>query len=113
MATKNPVGSGRAEPNHSPFLPPPVGRISFSLNPFTMLVSLIILTSCLGITGWPRSFKKDLWILLFNSMCRFMYCNVTNDQFKSRFSNDHEHFLSNIILSFIYLLLYDCVLSKR
>ena len=39
MATKNPVGSGRSEPNHSPFLPPPVGRITFSLNPFAMLVS--------------------------------------------------------------------------
>jgi hypothetical protein len=39
MAKANPVGNGRSEPNQSPFLPPPVGRISFSLNPFTMLVS--------------------------------------------------------------------------
>ncbi len=37
LAKANPVGLGRSEPNHSPFLPPPVGRISFSLNPFTML----------------------------------------------------------------------------
>jgi hypothetical protein len=36
MAIANPVGTGRSEPNHSPFLPPPVGRLSFSLNPFTM-----------------------------------------------------------------------------
>ena len=28
---------GRAEPNHTPFLPPPTGRIQWSLNPLTML----------------------------------------------------------------------------
>lgn len=28
---------GRAEPNHSPYLPPPTGRIMWSLNPWTML----------------------------------------------------------------------------
>lgn len=39
MAISNPIGGGRSEPNHSPFLPPPVGRISFSLNPITMFVS--------------------------------------------------------------------------
>jgi hypothetical protein len=39
MAKINPVGAGRTEPNHSPFLPPPVGRISFSLNPIAMFVS--------------------------------------------------------------------------
>ena len=38
-ALANPVGYGRSEPNHSPYLPPPVGRISFSLNPFTLFVS--------------------------------------------------------------------------
>ena len=38
---KNPVGSGRDEPNHEPYLPPPVGRISFSLNPCTMYKQLI------------------------------------------------------------------------
>lgn len=27
MAKANPVGIGRTEPNHSPFLPPPVGRL--------------------------------------------------------------------------------------
>lgn len=39
MAKSNPVGLGRSEPNHSPFLSPPVGRLSFSLNPITMFVS--------------------------------------------------------------------------
>ena len=36
-AQANAVGGGRSEPNHSPFLPPPVGRLQWSLNPFKML----------------------------------------------------------------------------
>ena len=35
-AEKNKVGDAREEPNANPFLPPPVGRLSFSLNPCTM-----------------------------------------------------------------------------
>lgn len=35
-ADKNRVGSAREDPNHSPFLEPPKGRLSFSLNPWTM-----------------------------------------------------------------------------
>jgi len=38
-AKANPVGEARNDTNMEPFLPPPVGRISFSLNPFKMLVS--------------------------------------------------------------------------
>lgn len=30
------VGSGRSEPNSNPFLPPPTGRLKFTLNPFVM-----------------------------------------------------------------------------
>ena len=41
MAEANPVGSGRSEPNHSPFLPPPVGRIKFSPNPIANLMQLV------------------------------------------------------------------------
>lgn len=40
-AEKNKVGSARDEPNISPFLPPPVGRLSFSLNPFKMFEQLV------------------------------------------------------------------------
>ncbi len=32
------VGLGRDEPNINPYLPPPIGRFQWSLNPFTMLV---------------------------------------------------------------------------
>jgi len=39
VASKRQVGSGRENPNMEPYLPPPVGRIQFSLNPFKMLVS--------------------------------------------------------------------------
>ena len=37
QADSYPNGEGRSDPNHSPFLPPPVGRIQWSLNPWTML----------------------------------------------------------------------------
>jgi len=33
----NKNAEARTEPNHSPYLPPPVGRIKFSWNPWTML----------------------------------------------------------------------------
>jgi len=35
-AEKNKVGAARDEPNVSPYLPPPVGRLSFSFNPCVM-----------------------------------------------------------------------------
>lgn len=39
MAEQNKVGEARQEPNANPFLPPPIGRLSFSLNPLKMFVS--------------------------------------------------------------------------
>ena len=36
-ADLHPVGKGREEPNRNPYLPPPVGRIKFTLNPITCL----------------------------------------------------------------------------
>jgi hypothetical protein len=39
-ADLHPVGKGREEPNMSPYLPPPTGRIQFTLNPFKMLNQL-------------------------------------------------------------------------
>ena len=40
-ADANKVGDARSEPNHSPFLPTPEGRIEFSLNPMKMLNQMI------------------------------------------------------------------------
>lgn len=40
-ALRRPAGKGREDPNVDPYLPPPVGRIKFSLNPFTMLNQLV------------------------------------------------------------------------
>ena len=47
-ASKCPVGKGRSEPNVDPYLPPPVGRFEWSLNPFKML------NQCVG----PKVRKK-------------------------------------------------------
>jgi hypothetical protein len=41
QAEANKVGEQRQEPNNSPELPKPVGRMSFSLNPFNMLAQLV------------------------------------------------------------------------
>ena len=41
FAEKNKVGAAREEPNTNPFLPPPVGRLSFSLNPIKMFNQLV------------------------------------------------------------------------
>jgi len=32
------VGKGRDAPNVNPYLPPPIGRFEWSLNPFKMIV---------------------------------------------------------------------------
>lgn len=40
LAEMNKVGEARQEPNVNPFLPPPIGRLSFSLNPLKMFVSI-------------------------------------------------------------------------
>ena len=36
-----PVGEGQDDPNQNPFLPPPTGRFQVSMNPFTLLTSLV------------------------------------------------------------------------
>ena len=37
VADAEPLGKGREEPNTNPNLPPPVGRLEFTLNPFKMI----------------------------------------------------------------------------
>ena len=41
LADQEPVGKGREKPNINPFLPPPVGRMEFTLNPFKMVNQLV------------------------------------------------------------------------
>jgi len=41
LSKTKPVGAGRENPNLEPHLPPPIGRIEFSLNPFKMLAQLV------------------------------------------------------------------------
>ncbi|KAF0685790.1 Aste57867_22398 [Aphanomyces stellatus] len=36
-----PLGFGRSDPNNSPFLPPPAGRLKFSMNPFYVFNELL------------------------------------------------------------------------
>lgn len=82
LAEMNKVGEARNEPNVNPFLPPPIGRLSFSLNPLKMFVSInyFILNSLLLVTiGWSRHEKKDLLLLLFDSNVGIMHHVVTND----------------------------------
>lgn len=40
-AENNKVGAAREEPNSDPFLPPPIGRLSFSINPCKMYEQLV------------------------------------------------------------------------
>ena len=40
-ADQNKVGDARDEPNQNPFLPPPTGRLFFSLNPCVMFKQLV------------------------------------------------------------------------
>lgn len=40
-ATKNKVGSARDNPNMNPYLPPPIGRISFTLNPWKLFQEMV------------------------------------------------------------------------
>ncbi|CAK4632712.1 unnamed protein product [Aphanomyces euteiches] len=40
-AKVSPLGFGRSDPNNSPFLPPPAGRLKFSMNPFYVFNELL------------------------------------------------------------------------
>lgn len=62
LAEKNPVGKARDQPNHSPTLPQPEGRIQLSLNPFDMYKQMI---------GPEMRAKICRWILL---LCCIALC---------------------------------------
>ncbi len=81
LAEMNKVGEARQEPNCNPFLAPPVGRLSFSLNPLKMFVSyiriLLVLISHLVITCWASPQKKDLLLLLHGCLLRYLHNVIT------------------------------------
>ena len=49
-ADAKPAGFGRNDPNANPYLPPPTGRMKFSLNPFVMGAELCGPKICAQIT---------------------------------------------------------------
>lgn len=88
QAENNKVGAARQEPNHSPFLPPPVGRLSLSLNPFKMLVSFF---SSLEPTGWTCLQKEALLRLLRHYLLRLVHCSSANDSRKPYYQDDRKN----------------------
>jgi len=68
-----PCGHGRSEPNTNPVLPKPVGRLSFSLNPFYMLYQLLgpkLFNRLMGVLGFL------LCLLLLYYMLPVIFANV-------------------------------------
>ena len=60
------VGKGRSEPNVSPYLPPPVGRFEFSLNPFKTL------NQCVG-----PSFRRKMYCgICISCLILYLMCIV-------------------------------------
>lgn len=60
-AEANNVGEGRTEPNHSPYLPPPIGRLEWSWNPFKMLDQCV-----------SKSIRNKILCALFIIICLAM-----------------------------------------
>lgn len=71
-AKPQPVGVGRLEPNNSPFLPPPSGRLSFTWNPASLLYQLLgprlcaifACFVCLAVTVAMSTLLQPIWNLL-------------------------------------------------
>lgn len=60
-----PVGAARTEPNQDPFLPPPVGRLKFSWNPFVLGMELC---------GPSLCFKFMCCILCLGILALMIFC---------------------------------------
>jgi hypothetical protein len=63
-----PVGKGRENPNIDPFLPPPVGRIKFSWNPFDMAAQMC-----------GRSFRYKVYAAICCILCCALVCLMLPD----------------------------------
>jgi len=63
FADKNKVGDARQEPNHSPFLKPPEGRLELSMNPLKMLGQMV---------GPDLRRKIKIWVIC--GSCIALFC---------------------------------------
>lgn len=77
------VGKGREEPNINPYLPPPVGRMKFSWNPYTLIVIYFLIflyqtNKCLiflvSIHSSTLEKKNMHFLLLYTMHCLFNIC---------------------------------------
>ena len=57
-AKLNPVGKGREEPNIDPYLPPPIGRFQWTMNPYKLI------NQCVG----PK-FRRRCYIIICSVFC--------------------------------------------
>lgn len=82
FAKRCPVGTARNEPNLDPFLPPPVGRIQWTLDPCKMLVSYLIYLSLNSLepTNGQKNTSKDLVRADMDCSLRFVNFDDTDDQ---------------------------------
>lgn len=71
-AEVQPAGIGRTEPNNSPFLPPPNGRLKFGWNPISMLSQLLgprlccilCCAVCIALVVVSLIFLQPIWNLI-------------------------------------------------
>ena len=87
MANKNKAGQGRSEPNQGPFLGPPVGRVSLSINPFKMIVNPRCSYSVEPICASGTESQTVYWMLLACMLCS-LHCFNTSDCRESNFQLD-------------------------
>jgi len=78
VAKKKKVGEARSEANQEPYLPPPIGRLSFSLNPFKMFSQLVgadmrykIYCYCCCIFCWVVCIA--FFPLFFTQLCSLLF----------------------------------------
>lgn len=72
-AQQQPVGLGRNDPNSNPFLPPPTGRLRFSLNPFVMGTELFGPKICCRIACCCCCILLIVLMVYFSSFFNFLF----------------------------------------
>jgi hypothetical protein len=70
------VGTARNEPNMDPFLMPPVGRVSFTMNPCKMLDQLV-----------SPAFKRKMYLWICMGLCIALCVALIPLVFSNMFAN--------------------------